>query len=353
MHQESFFEFFGKLFLTRVQSKNLGKKLSAAGVKLAPEAFAGYLTLNILIVAILMTLLFMNNVDFYTGVGNLVFSILPGLPNEVIIVVSFIIALIVSYVAIWVLVSALLIVKAEERRNKVEEALPDFLTLVSANTKAGMPLDQAMWYSAKPEFGLLSTEVKSTIKHAFGGESLNKSLDELSKRFDSRMMSRTITLIKQAMATGGEVATVLETTSSEIRGTRIMKKEIAASLILYEIFVLFAAVVGTPFLFAVAGKLVEVFEFQSLAVPASAPSTGALSQFASMTFSAPIITSGEFFYFGIATIFITSLISSFIVSVIRTGTKKEGIKYFPFVAGIAYIIFFTVAEFLSTFFANM
>jgi len=351
MPQENFFEFFGKLFLTRKQAQDLEKKLHAAGIILAPEAFAGYLTLNILIVAILLTLLFINVQDIYSGLSDAIYSVIPGMPQAVIIIALFVIALIVAYIGAWIVLSSYLVLRAEGRRNKVEAALPDFLMLVSANIKAGMPLDQAMWYSAKPEFGLLSVEVKSTIKHAFGGESLNHSLDELSMRFDSKVMKRTIALIKQALATGGEVAAVLETTASDVRGTRILKKEIAASLVLYEIFVLFAAMVGTPFLFAVGEKLVEVFEMQRLAMPIERG--GGFTQFSSLTFAEPIITSGDFYYFSLATIFVTSLISSFIVSVIRTGTKSEGMKYFPFVVAVSYGIFFAVSHFLETFFANI
>ena len=180
---------------------------------------------------------------------------------------------------------------------------------------------------------------------------MNHSLDELSMRFDSRIMKRTIALIKQALATGGEVAAVLETTASDVRGTRILKKEIAASLVLYEIFVLFAAMVGTPFLFAVGEKLVEVFEMQRLAMPVERG--GGFTQFSSLTFAEPIITSGDFYYFSLATIFVTALISSFIVSVIRTGTKSEGMKYFPFVVAVSYGIFFAVSHFLETFFASI
>ena len=38
-----------------------------------------------------------------------------------------------------------------------------------------MSIDQAMWYSAKPEFGLLAIEVKNGIKSAFSGEPLESA----------------------------------------------------------------------------------------------------------------------------------------------------------------------------------
>jgi archaellum biogenesis protein FlaJ (TadC family) len=244
--------------------------------------------------------------------------------------------------------------KTDDRRNKLETSLPDFLTLVSSNIKAGMTLDQAMWYSAKPEFGLLSTEVKANIKSSFSGESLEDTLDHLAMRFDSKVFKRTILLLKQATATGGELTDVLERTTDDVRNTIIMKKEIAASLVLYEIFVLFAAVVGTPFLFAVALKLIEVFERiapQAGSIPTTAG--GVFTTFSNVQFSGPVISSADFLWFSIPTIFVTSLISSFIVSVIRTGSKSQGMKYFPFVLVLSYLVYWVVVNAIESFFATI
>jgi hypothetical protein len=248
--------------------------------------------------------------------------------------------------------------KADDRRAKLENSLPDFLSLVASNIKAGMTLDQAMWYSSKPEFGLLSLEVKARIKSSFSGQSLEDTLDQLGGRFDSKVFKRTILLLKQATATGGELTNVLERTADDVRNSIIMKKEIAASLVLYEIFVLFAAIVGTPFLFAVASKLIEVFERISPAVggagggvPSSAG--GVFTTFSNIRFSGPIIGSNDFFWFSIPTIFVTALISSFIVSVIRTGTKSQGMKYFPFVLLLAYLVYWLVVNAVDSLFATI
>jgi hypothetical protein len=247
--------------------------------------------------------------------------------------------------------------KADDRRAKLEDTLPDFLSLVASNIKAGMTLDQAMWYSAKPEFGLLSTEVKARIKSSFSGQSLEDTLDQLGGRFDSKVFKRTILLLKQATATGGELTNVLERTADDVRNSIIMKKEIAASLVLYEIFVLFAAVVGTPFLFAVASKLIEVFERISPAVTSSGgvPSSagGVFTTFSNVKFSGPVISSNDFFWFSIPTIFVTALISSFIVSVIRTGSKSQGMKYFPVVLLLAYLVYWLVINAVDSLFATI
>lgn len=351
MAHESIFENTGRLFFTRNRMKRLEKELAAAGVDLPAEAFAGYIAINILVITLFLTLILMVYQPISERAVSL-FSTIVGfeLPAFLVGIVLFIVLLVLVYLSGLILTSTYLIMNAESRRNKLEVSLPDFLTLVASNIKAGMTLDQAMWYSAKPEFGLLSTEVKLIIKSAFSGESLGNALDKLAKRFDSKIFSRTILLLKQATATGGELTDVLERTADDVRNTIIMKKEIAASLVMYEIFVLFASIVGTPFLFAVAGKLIEVFEKISPQFLTNTSSGGAFGTFSMFKISGPIVTSADFFYFTIPTIFVTALISSFIISVIKTGTKNQGLKYFPFILVLGYIVYWMTSAALSSFF---
>lgn len=350
MANETFFENVGRLFFTRRSVRELEGKVNAAGIDMPADAFAGYIALNVIVVSLLLTLLLVlygPAADFLTGVVEGILII--ELPLAVIGVALFIILIAVIYASSRVLLSTYLLLKTENRRNLLEMTLPDFLMLVASNIKAGMTLDQAMWYAAKPEFGLLSQEVKRSVKSSFSGESMEDSLDNLASRFDSRIFTRTILLLKQASASGGELTDVLESTAEDVRNTLIMKKEIAASLVLYEIFVLFAAVVGTPFLFAVSHKLIEVFERLYPYMPTTEAGFGYL---AGISFAGPQIGSAEFFFFTIPVIFITALISSFIISAIRTGSKGQGLKYFPFVLVASLLVYWFVSTSLASFFSS-
>ena len=341
---DTMFESAGRLFFTRARIKDLEREINIAGVNMPADSFAGYVALNAIVATIFLTLLLV----FYPPSYGFMSEITPfEIPFPVIALFSLILSFIAVYLATHALLSTYLLMNAENRRNKLETALPDFLTLVASNIKAGMTLDQAMWYSAKPEFGVLSDEVKAIVKSSFSGETLENTLDKLAMRFDSKVFKRTIMLLKQASATGGELTDVLERTSDDVRNTIIMKKEIAASLVLYEIFVLFAAVVGTPFLFAVASKLIEVFE--NLVPETSGFGGTPFSSFSGLG-GGPAISSADFFWFSIPTMFVTALISSFIVSVIRTGSRGQGMKYFPFVLILSYVVYFIVISMVDAFF---
>ncbi|MBN1169836.1 type II secretion system F family protein [Candidatus Micrarchaeota archaeon] len=342
---DTMFESAGRLFFTRTRIKNLEKEINIAGINMPADSFAGYVALNAIVATVFLTLLIL----FYPPVYNAVTEIISfELPFPVFAAAALAFSFVFVYLSTMALLSTYLLMNAENRRNKLETALPDFLTLVASNIKAGMALDQAMWYSAKPEFGVLSDEVKAIVKSSFSGETLEHTLDKLAMRFDSRVFKRTIMLLKQASATGGELTDVLERTSDDVRNTIIMKKEIAASLVLYEIFVLFAAIAGTPFLFAVAAKLIQVFE--NIIPETSGLGGTPFSSFGGFA-GAPVISSSDFFWFSIPTIFVTALISSFIVSAIRTGSKGQGMKYFPFVLILSYVVYFFVTSIVDAFFS--
>ncbi|NYZ74386.1 type II secretion system F family protein, partial [Candidatus Micrarchaeota archaeon] len=344
MANENLFETAGRLFFSRERIKTMEKDLNSAGVNMAADSFAGYVSINVVVITIVLTLfllLYQPTADMITnGVKQFV-----DFPFPLIGLLVLILSFFGVYFGTMALITSYMLMKADDRRSKLEAVLPDFLTLVASNIKAGMTLDQAMWYSAKPEFGLLSTEVKTRIKSSFSGQSLGSTLDQLGARFDSRVFKRTILLLKQASATGGELTSVLERTAEDVRNNIIMKKEIAASLVLYEIFVLFASVIGAPFLFAVASKLIEVFErLGPQAGSVSASAGGVFSTFSAFKFAGPAISSSDFFWFSVPMIFVTALISSFIVSVIRTGSKDQGMKYFPFILVLSYLVYWMVVN---------
>ncbi len=349
---ETIYESVGRLLFTRERIRTLRDELNSAGIDKPADAFAGYVVLNVFVLAFFVSIIL---TIFFTPTSEPIEEFISGfieLPLVAVWFIFFVILLIVFYFVAFILLSSYVVMKVEDRRSKLEVVLPDFLMLVSSNIKAGMTLDQAMWYAAKPEFGLLSDEVRSVIRGAFSGESLEDALDTLGTRFDSKVFKRTILLLKQATATGGELTDVLERTAEDVRETIIMKKEIAASLIMYERFVLFATIVGTPFLFAVAARLIEVFERIGGHLPTGISTGGMFGITVGMSFAGPVITSQEFVYFTIPIIFVTALISSFIISAIRTSSRMQGLKYFPFVLVLSYLVYWVVAVFLESFFAT-
>ncbi len=353
MTLDDFFKFVGRLGLSRDKSRQFGNTLKSAGISLNPEVVLGYYLLASFVFGLVLWYALDWWPGFFSDFYYFTNTFLPVYSTHATLILLLIVSEIVSFFTLGVILYVIVSLSIERRRNAVEAVLPDFLMLVSANTKAGMTLDQAIWYAAKPEFGLLSEEIKRVIKKSFGGQSLGSCLDELSESFQSKIFERTLLLLKQALATGGEVAEILDKTSEDARDTLILRKEISSALSMYEIFILFAAILGTPFLFGVSGKLIGILEKSFAQIPSTA--TAATQQVGGFIqpSATPIITSSQFFIFTLATIFVTSLFCSLIIGIVRNGSKNQGFKYFPFILILSVIMYFIVSAVLDTFFSNM
>jgi pilus assembly protein TadC len=311
-------------FVPRGVLRELGDSLKMAGIDANPEGFAGA-TVVLCFAAAILTFAFSSALNLPSHIS----AIIPAL--------AFVFVILLAYL--------LVVMRIESRKNQVESVLPDFLHIAASNVRAGMPVDQALWFAARPEFGLLSLEIELVAKRTFGGESFTQTLDRLGNRFDSPLLHRTLRLIHHGISSGGEMAGILEDTANDVRRVQLLRKEITASMLMYVIFITFASVIGAPFLYSVSYKLISVLQ----RIWAQITSTPSLPKFGLLVPSSPGVTPDQFLWFSLAAIIITSVIASFIVSVIQTGSKKDGVKYIPLfgLAGIG--VFMIITALLDVF----
>lgn len=353
------YETIGRLF-SRKHIRTTGGTLDSAGVNISPEAYMGFLVVFVILSSLLVTILVLWSDFTFDYLMRFITLVAPSLvtvpPSQFLVPVLVISALVFSFIFMTLVTImgsyVFLMLRIDSRRKAVEAVLPDFLLLASANVRGGMNIDQALWYAAKPEFGLLSAEIEMVARRTFGGEPFEKALDRLKNRFASRSLNRAVSLIKQGLVSGGEIANILERTGEEARQTQLIKKEISTSLLMYVIFIAFAAALATPFLFAVAHQLLARLEIVFAQVPDL--STAQYSEFASagtfgmVKFSKVPVSSDDFLLFSVVTLILTIAFSSLIIGVIQHGEKKEGLKFFPLLLMIAIAVYLIMGAVLTT-----
>jgi len=301
--------------LPRERVKQMGALVSAAGFDMNDE-FASGMFVVFVAAALLVSLIALTALGF----------------SPLITIFG---AILATLVAIGLLYQYV-VLKIEDRRVQVDRVLPDYLQLSAANVRAGMQLDRALWYAAKPEFGILSKEMELASKRVFGGETLDEALHKMSERFRSRYLTRTVELIKEGVESGGEIAGILEKTATDLRNLQLMQKEVSASMIMYSIFIGFSAAVGAPFLYIVSIKLIDLFE----KMWAFRPYSGVTTQFVQLKPVSPGLTTPEFTLFAMGLVVITVFIASMIIAVIQTGRKSNFIRYIlPFLAGALFVFY--------------
>ncbi len=240
---------------------------------------------------------------------------------------------------------------AGKRSTFVEEVLPDALLLISSNMRSGMTPDRAIMLSARAEFGPLETEIRNVAKKAMSGTRLDTALIDMTKSIKSEILDRTINLLVQGLRSGGEFASLLEQVALDIKDMQILRKEVRASVMMYSIFIMIAAGLGAPGLFAVSTYLIEQITGMSagLDIPPMAMSNVPLS----FSFSAPPVSPRFLFYFALACMFLTSIFASLIMGMIQSAKAKDGLKYIPILMLMSFGLFFLARGAVSSVMSSM
>lgn len=249
----------------------------------------------------------------------------------------------------------LLISTAINRAHEIEKVLPDALMIISSNIRAGMTLENAIWSSARPEFGPFKDEIKKISADSFGGVTLKETLEKSTKRVRSKLYSRTVKLINEGISLGGEMSKLLQEVAEYVRANNQMQKEIAASTTSYAMFIIFSAVIAAPVLFSVSVFYTELNEsFLSKTSTqqnfsqkgGSNPGLLSLPGFSGST--KPAITSEQLNFFALATIIMTNFFASLTIGLVRTGKTLNGMKYAPPLVLVALTLFFASHVLLQT-----
>ena len=155
-------------------------------------------------------------------------------------------------------------------------------------------------------------------------------------KYNSNILKRSISLLIEGIGAGGEIGELLTKISTNIQETKIMKKEMAANVTTYVIFISFATVIAAPFLFALSGILIQVIQ----GLGSTFGTTGATTNVGvGLSFTGAGIKYSDFRIFAVVILIMTSFFSSSIISTIKKGDIKSGFKNIPIFIGSSLAIY--------------
>ena len=164
----------------------------------------------------------------------------------------------------------------------------------------------------------------------------------MGKRTKSKILGKTVKLIVEGIESGGELAELLDETALNIRTSQSLRKEVEASVAMYSLFILFAAVIGSPLLYAISLHFVSVMgTLWGAQVEAAAQTTSTIKLVQQS------ITAQDLFYFSIASIVVTTFFAAMIIGLIKYGREKDGVKYIIPLMFVALAVFFAVRILLN------
>ena len=125
--------------------------------------------------------------------------------------------MIVAAVLGWLVPSLYVSRAISSRVNKINDQLPDTLTLLSNSIKAGFGLMQALDMASKEVAHPLGTELKRTLADIHVGSSNEEALSNLTKRCGSDDLDIVITAMLIQQSTGGNLSEILDNVAHTMR----------------------------------------------------------------------------------------------------------------------------------------
>ena len=336
-----FVEEFGKAFVPKRLIPTIRNYMFKAGFNEVPYKFFGWL---FYISAFITTLIFILlifpylNQNKYSPLEIYIYSFLGWFLVQLFFVMLFI-----------MIIYFYLDIKIYFRTNQMEDQLPDFLQVLSANLKGGMTFEHALWSAIKPRFGILGSEMAKASKKVMTGYDISTALMELSDKYDSLMLRRTVDLMVSEIESGGNISLLVDRLVDNLKETKELKDEMSASAIAYVIFISVIVIVISPLLFALSFHLLRVLANFINKLSASTQNVSALP----FVFSKVAVDSAQFKEFSLIALFVIALFSSFIVAIVEKGNIKGGIKYIPIYVFGAMGLYFIFMKILTTVFSGI
>ncbi len=248
----------------------------------------------------------------------------------------------------------LLLIMVDDRTKELEKNFPDALSLISANLRAGMIVNKAIWAAARPEFGPLEEELKDVGKDVLGGVPITEALINMGKRVNSEMIRQTMKLITEGIKSGGKLESLLSSIANDMRSMEMLREEVKANLAMYSLFIIFAAMIAGPTIYGISSKFVETtLKIQRPTVPefVQQPVTLPLTLKVGSINSINITQSQiNFFYYTI--VIVIAFFSSLIYGILLSGRMKRGLRFTPiFIIGS--ILFFFLSKFVINLFFSL
>jgi hypothetical protein len=260
--------------------------------------------------------------------------------------VSYLVFELCAYMLVWF--------SAESKGKATESVLPDALQLMSMNIRAGMTTDRAILLSARPEFGPLEQELRAAGKEILAGKDIGKALLEIPGRVKSDIVESTVKLIVEGIGSGGEIAKLLEQTASDIQKTKLLEKEVRANVLMYVMFIFFAAGIGAPLVFGISTHLVDTLteqmsQFRFAEIGEARPGVSPFGSFKSFTSITNISINPDFLImYAVLCLAVTSIFGGIIIGLIKDGKEKEGAKYIPILLLLSIAIFFATRMLIAS-----
>jgi hypothetical protein len=333
-----YLEEFGKAFIPKKVRPGLKQYCERAGLEDIPYKLVGGMFYISLVITIIIYL-----TQVYVRIkasGSLAFFLITFASVTGIELLFLGTLLLITYIV--------LNLKVFQRTRKIEERLADYLTLVSTNLKGGMSFENSLWAAIKPEFEILAREITIVSKKVMTGTDVGTALSEFAEKYDSPTLKRSINLIIGELESGGRVVNVIDKVIENLKKTKYLKQEMAASTLSYMIFISAIVMFVAPGLFALSSQLLKIIN--GFGAQLKDVNTGAMGF--PVKFESTVLPE-DYRVFAILALLIISIFSGMLISIIEHGHIKAGLKYILLFVVVSMVMYFLFTMVLGNVFSGL
>ncbi|HDM66872.1 MAG TPA: type II secretion system F family protein [Thermoplasmatales archaeon] len=156
------------------------------------------------------------------------------------------------------------------RIRKIDSIFPDFVRDLAAARRAGMTFTNAILFTSKGNYGLLTKEIQKIAQQISWGSSVEEALESFANRINTKAVRRTVSLIIEASKSGGNVADVLDVAAEDAREIKILEGERRVGMASYVIVIYVGMYVFLAIIAILSGVFIPTLTSGSSAGLASA-----------------------------------------------------------------------------------
>ncbi len=215
------------------------------------------------------------------------------------------------------------------KARKTMRLTPIFLNKLASANESGMPIYRAIAMIAKTDTTPLKKEIAKIKADLDWGISLNDALIRFANRLKVFELTRTITLLNEALKSTGNVTEVLMISAKDASNAELLRKERASNMFMYVIIIYISFFVFIGIVYIITTTFLTTLAQSAAKVASSGASINMLRGFSVKTYKNIFMHAAIF----------QGFFGGLVAGVMGEGSISSGVKHSLIMLIIAYLMF--------------
>jgi flagellar protein FlaJ len=212
--------------------------------------------------------------------------------------------------------------------------VPDFLDRLASVNEAGLTVVESLHRVGQTDLGALSPDLRRLRRDIEWGANAETALARFERRVESPMVTRSVTLISNAMRASGDISPVLRIAADEAQGTRRLQQERRQEMVTYLLVIYISFFVFLGIIAALTVSFIPAVEQANVGMGQTNEqlATGFLGTLQSVDTAAYTLV---FFH----TAVLQGVCSGLVAGQLGEGSVKDGVKHATILLLFTYVAF--------------